>query len=475
MEKHLLSKSTFIRAWQCKKSIYLHKKRPFLRDKLSAQQRAKFDRGSRVGELARDLFPGGVNLAPKAPSQYQQMVAKTTEAINAGQEIIYEASFQYDRVLVILDILVKKNGKYYAYEVKSSKSISSTYLMDAALQYYVIQNSGLSLSDISIIHINPDYSRNEQLDLNELFSTQSVKKEVLERQGEVINEISLAKNAITLKKSPDIDIGEHCYNPYRCDFIGHCWKHLKQNSVFELIHLSKEEQFAYYKNGQQYIGDINENELDNKAKKEYQVYIKQEPYYNWKRINAFRLAFKQEFYMLNVIFVKPAVPAFQEHKPYQLVPALVQINDQTNKTIYQWELNPGEPDFDKLYRKLHQIKQSDNSVIVFSDQDEQTEFLKSIFGARLYNMYDLFFSMDYIDYRLQGDLTPQKISKKLFEKNPFTLKEIPDKEVAAIKLNKVLFENQNQKNDDIKAKVKTYSNQFVDFQFLLLSHINEQI
>ena len=88
MEKHLLSKSTFIRAFQCEKALYLHKKRPFLRDKLSAEQRAKFDRGTHVGEIARELFPGGINLAPKGPSQYQPAVSKTAKAIEEGQEVI---------------------------------------------------------------------------------------------------------------------------------------------------------------------------------------------------------------------------------------------------------------------------------------------------------------------------------------------------------------------------------------------------
>ncbi len=32
---------------------------------------------------------------------------------------------------------------------------------------------------------------------------------------------------------PDIDIGEHCSDPYNCEFIGHCWKHIPENSVFD--------------------------------------------------------------------------------------------------------------------------------------------------------------------------------------------------------------------------------------------------
>ena len=116
MEKHLLSKSTFIRALQCMKSLYLYKNHYALRDPLSPEKLAIFKRGTNVGVLARKLFPGGIDASPSHPSKLPQAVIKTKELIGAGAEIIYEAAFQYEQVLVLLDILVKQNGKWYGYE-----------------------------------------------------------------------------------------------------------------------------------------------------------------------------------------------------------------------------------------------------------------------------------------------------------------------------------------------------------------------
>lgn len=119
---HLLSKSTFIRGQQCQKSLYLNKKRPFLRDKISAEQLAKFKRGTDVGILAQQLFPGGIDCQPKSPAQYAAKVAETASAINnPTTQVIYEAVFEYDAVLVILDVLVKEGNTWHAFEVKSSK------------------------------------------------------------------------------------------------------------------------------------------------------------------------------------------------------------------------------------------------------------------------------------------------------------------------------------------------------------------
>ena len=236
MEKHLLSKSTFIRSTQCLKSLYLHKKRPFLRDRLSAEQLAKFKRGTNIGILAQQLFPGGANLQPKPPAQYRKSIAATIEFLSSNNDFtIYEASFQSDQVLIILDILNRKDGKIYAYEVKSSHAISETYLKDAALQYYVIQNSGIKIEDFFIIYVNKNFeyknlNNQEDLDLNQIFIIKSVLAEVQKLQPFITNHIPKAKETLFLKHSPEIEVGPHCHDPYPCDFIGHCWKHISEDS-----------------------------------------------------------------------------------------------------------------------------------------------------------------------------------------------------------------------------------------------------
>lgn len=235
MEKHLLSKSTFIRSTQCLKSLYLHKNRSYLRDRLSTEQLAKFKRGTDFGILAHQLFPGGINLQPKSPSQYRKCIAETATIISSGNDFcIYEACFQSDQVLIILDILIRENGKIYAYEVKSSKAISPTYFKDAALQYYVIQNSGIEIEDFSIIYMNENYimeneGDEQNIDLKQLFITKSVLPEIYDLQTYITEQIPKAKEALFLKHSPEIEVGPHCNSPYPCDFIGHCWKNIPKN------------------------------------------------------------------------------------------------------------------------------------------------------------------------------------------------------------------------------------------------------
>lgn len=250
MEKHILSKSTFIKGYHCLKSLYLYKNRPFLRDKMSAEQRAKFRRGHHVGDLAQQLFPGGIDVSPKSPSQYQKSVVQTAELIEQGQEIIYEATFQFDQVLVMLDLLVKTEKGWQAYEVKSSKKLSETYFTDAALQYYVIENSGLKLEQFFLVYVDENYRLQGELDLNKYFILQNVTQQLIEKQDFIASKIAEEKAILLEKNSPKVAVGDHCFSPYQCDFVGFCWKkinekpYLPQTIDLRKIRLDKTEQIS---------------------------------------------------------------------------------------------------------------------------------------------------------------------------------------------------------------------------------------
>jgi hypothetical protein len=268
MTKHLLSKSTFIRGQQCQKSLYLHYKRPFLRDKLSAEQIAKFKRGTDVGIIARELFPGGKDMSPKSPSQYQIKREETMAALeNPDINILYEAVFQFDDVLIMLDILVRDGACWKAYEVKSSLSLSDTYMKDASLQFYVIDGCNVKLSDFFLIYMNENYVLKDTLILEDLFTQKSVFNEVKKRVYEISNQIQLSKQSLQLTKSPEIQIGNHCHHPYPCDFIGHCWKNVPSKSILNLNSFSKDLLFRLYHEGISEIKDFPEELIESSQQK----------------------------------------------------------------------------------------------------------------------------------------------------------------------------------------------------------------
>lgn len=223
--RHILSKSTFMYGCQCPKRLWLHKYRPEVRDEMDEEQEAVFQRGIDVGKLAEQLFPGGVDARPETPFAYQQSVADTARYIAEGKDIIYEAAFQYEGLLCAVDILVKQGNQWYAYEVKSTSKVKDQHIPDAAFQYYVITQAGLELADFSIVHLNTSYIRYGDLNVQELFTAESVLNHVLPMQ-EFIHEKGIALKTVVANKKemPEVEVGDHCYRPYNCDFLGFCYE-----------------------------------------------------------------------------------------------------------------------------------------------------------------------------------------------------------------------------------------------------------
>ncbi len=207
---------------QCHKRLWLHKNRPKLKDKMSEQQAAIFQQGTNVGLLAQQLFAGGIDATPPQPWQYQQSVYDTQKYLRQGYQIIYEAAFQFEGMLCAVDLLIKTTKGWVVYEVKSSLSLRREHIQDAALQYFVISNSGLELADMVVIHLNKNYIRHGGLELKKLFHPVTVLPNVKVMEQRIAERVAEFKSMLAVDAIPNIETGNHCMSPYPCDFLGFC-------------------------------------------------------------------------------------------------------------------------------------------------------------------------------------------------------------------------------------------------------------
>lgn len=321
MEKHLLSKSSVLSGIQCLKMLYLHKYFPDLMDEVSESQQKIFDAGKSVGILAQNLFPGGINASPDEKRNIEKDLCFTEELRNKDTQVIYEAAFQYNQVLVYADIIVKEGDQWSIYEVKSSTSVSETNEFDAAVQYWVISNCGINIKDISIVHINNEYIRLGDLDVHQLFKPVSVKDKALSLQSYITDTINLQKGILSKSEVPYIQIGPHCSNPYMCGFMGNCWQHIPEYSVFDIAGLRDNKKYQLYLDG---IINIEDIPCDFPLSKAQQIQVHAhksgESIIDKAGIKNFLSQVSYPAYFMDFETFNPAVPLFDNSRPYQTIP-----------------------------------------------------------------------------------------------------------------------------------------------------------
>jgi hypothetical protein len=389
MEKHILSKSTYIKGEQCLKALYLYKKRYFLRDRMPPERVAVFTRGIRLGLLAQQLFPGGIDCGIKSPRGYQKAIDKTRNAMNTGVRTIYEAAFLKHNTLIFLDILVKKDDGWHAYEVKSSVKLSETYYKDAALQNYVLKESGVDIKSFNLIYINRNYSYEKFQEIEKAFIIEDVTEEVESRYETTAENIKKQLTILLQPHSPKIKPGLQCREPYDCDFIGHCWKHLPEKSVFDIASLMFKEKVEIYENqGAEPEVAIKLFSLGTTTYNQLKSLIDNKLIVNKKNLDDFLKGNKIAF--IQMLFFYPALPVFENTTPYRKIPFgfAIDIVDGSLKTI-STEIFLAKQDKNPeglIKTKAEELLKDYDKVFYFADNDNEAE----IKLAGSYNLNDIF-------------------------------------------------------------------------------------
>jgi len=371
----ILSKSTFLRGCQCPKSLWLYRHQSELRSPVSEGQKAIFDRGHRVGLLAQKLFPEGKEITLNR-SDLQQSVSGTKELIEEGETVIYEAAFLQNEVFVAVDILVKDGYQWKIYEVKSSTGIHDVYLQDAAIQYQVLEDSGLSISDVSIVFLNNQYIRNGDLEIESLFTIESVLEPVIKKQSWVRQKVEELKGVLS-QDLPEKDIGPHCSDPYDCEFMNHCWQHIPKNSVFDIAGLRGNKKFSLYDSGILNLEDVPEDfELTKSQRLQIRTHKSSETIIKKSKIRNFVEAIRYPIYFLDFETISLPVPLYDRSKPYQQVPFQYSIHylEYQNATPRHWEfLAEAEPDPRPAFiEKIIQDILPDGDILVYNENFELT-------------------------------------------------------------------------------------------------------
>ncbi len=304
---------------QCPKALWLAKYQPELRTPPDSNRLALFQEGHEVGHWAQKLFPGGRHIDLEADT-IPHRLKLTQDAIAAGEETLYEATFQYNSILVMVDILHCGPRGWELIEVKGSTGEKPVFHHDLALQAYVLQGAGLTIKNYFLAHLNPNYVRQDKLELHKLFTLVNLTTRVAELQHDILANIEIFRSVLKEADTPNIKIGPQCTQPYDCDFIHFCWKDVPTPSVFSLSGLQLDEKFNLYHRGITHLRDIPETLLrTDRQRKQLQSEKSNTQFLDRDGIQAFLKTLHYPLYFLDFEAFQLPIPLYKDTKPYQQV------------------------------------------------------------------------------------------------------------------------------------------------------------
>ncbi len=371
-----LSKSLFIRGLQCHKSLYLQKYRPELKDAITDEKDKLFSGGNEVGILAHDLFPSGSEV-PYEGLSYQEQLELTESLIKQGHHTIYEAAFQYAGVFIKADILHLGKDGWEIYEVKASTAVKDYQVHDAAVQYHVLSGINLPVSKIYLVHINNQYVRSGDIEVDKLFSKVDVTETAKKKQAFIATELKKQRDMLN-GNEPVIGIGPHCYDPYECDFKGHCWRDLPKDSIFD-IRGRLNNKYSLYEQGVTSMYEVSPEFLSVTQSMQIEANRTKQIFYDHRAVNGFLKNFWYPIYFLDFETFMTAIPTFDGIRPYQQIPFQYSLHyiehEGGDLKHHEFLARPNTDPREELINKLI-IEIPDNACVVAYNKSFEIGVLK---------------------------------------------------------------------------------------------------
>ena len=368
----LLTKSKYLIGLSCPKYLWMmfHDSDKIPKIDLAADH--IIQQGNSVGELAKNLFPDGVDLHEDLKN-FKLNIEKTQETLK-DRKVIFEAGVVSEDLYARADILVPVGyDEWDVIEVKGSSRVKGEHIHDLSFQKYVYRMAGIKVRKCFLLHINSEYVKNGEIDPKGILTQEDITAEVDEAIVGIQDRIRNMLEIINLPESPDISIRNGCNNGFACP-CEDCWNFLPEGHIFELYRGGKKsselleaEIFT--------IKDIpHDFKLNAKQKIQRECANSGRAHMNKEEVKKFLKNLNHPLYYLDFETFQTAIPLYDGTKPYQQIPFQFSINVDDGKNIKHFEFlhDSKEDPREKFLAELKKVLGTRGSIIVFNRSFENT-------------------------------------------------------------------------------------------------------
>jgi CRISPR/Cas system-associated exonuclease Cas4 (RecB family) len=325
----LISKSRFLDYLTCPKDAWFRMHHPeFEEFQVSSTLQNIFDQGYEAEEYAKQLkiFSGMVEVTTHGMDVKKEVDDLMTKKVPA----IFQPTFIADGYIIRCDVIKwdANTGKWDLYEIKSSSSRHDTgardHLSDAAFQAIVMEKYGVSLGKIFIVHLNIEYIRKGELDIETLFIQNDSTAKVTARKLTIVSEMEEAKKYLNQESEPKDGCDcIYCGRSSHCETFARSHPTVPEYSVHDLayIGMSKNKLRRLIEQGIYHLHDIEDtSEFTDKQQNQIKTHKTNKEIVDITEISNILTGYAYPLYFFDYETFAPAVPIYDGFSPYKRMP-----------------------------------------------------------------------------------------------------------------------------------------------------------
>lgn len=421
----IISKSDYIKYGQCPKCLWLYKNRKeLIPQDLEASKAGAVETGQAVEDMAYGLFPDGVRVAGRG---FKEAIDETDRLIREKTPAIFQASFWAEDLYCRCDIIKHNAGDntWDIYEVKSATGLKKEYLSDATFQMIALTAAGLKVGCVFIIYVNKDYVRQGPLVPEKFLITEDITQAAAGLADKTRFAIEDMFELVKQREEPVVRIVKQCRDPYPCMFIDYCWRGIPPHSIYN-VYPDAETINGLLDRGIVDLADVPAGVIVKDKYVRYRKAVKEDKISIKKGAIRRELArYRHPLYFLDYETNSPAVPLFDNYRPYQRIIFQYSLHVQKKpggelKHYEYLDDSPGDP-ARRLAAKLAAEIGPNGSVIAWYKTFEEgcnkemgegygefAGFFKSV-NRRLLDLMDFFAKGYYVDKNFYGSASLKKV------------------------------------------------------------------
>ncbi|MHA1435301.1 MAG: DUF2779 domain-containing protein [Candidatus Heimdallarchaeota archaeon] len=273
--------------------------------------------GTKVGQLAKQLYPDGIDIFTMNEAKFLEL----SQEFLKKRKPLFEAGFIHNNCLSRVDILAPAEGGWEIIEVKSGTKVKDVNLHDVAFQKYIYEGNGLEIKGCYLLHLNKEYVRKGELDLEELYVKEDISEQVDYLLETIEENISSIFKIIKAKEEPQpgIFLPKIIKNGNHNCLRDKCFE-VTESSVFNLYR-GKKLACKLIGEGIESLYQIPDDcVLTEKQNIQRTCDVMDEIHINKELINEFLAQLQYPHYYLDFETIATAIPMFDGLAPHGVIP-----------------------------------------------------------------------------------------------------------------------------------------------------------